>query len=239
MSIIPSGKHRLMVGQVISDPLNEKYNDGQESSTIDDSPHFLSEKALNEEVGIQNPNLNEYNKTLGQEKSLEEDNESAQSKTLSEHIVKILTGFGYPYRRLSEFKKKFVKEKIGPDGSKDIQIEIPDQYYPDEQGNIKTVENDEVISISKGISDKFDLNFNGADRDGGKWIIKFISTISKNDGKEESEMPIDNLDEIYGSPASSISRKNTKDKKALTSNELIKEAKSDELINSLKKIIGR
>jgi len=236
MSIIPSGKHRLMVGQVISDPLNEKYNDGQESLAIDSSPHFLSEKALNDEVGIPDSNLEgKNNKSLNQE----EGKESIQSKTLSEHIVKILTGFGYPYRRLSEFKKKFVKEKIGPDGSKDIQIEIPDQYYPDAQGNIKTVENDEVISISKGISDKFDLNFNGADRDGGKWIIKFISPISKKDGKEESEIPIDNLDEIYGSPASSISRKSTKDKKALTSNELIKEAKSDELINSLKKIIGR
>ncbi|MFA5759263.1 MAG: hypothetical protein WC942_07915 [Clostridia bacterium] len=236
MSIIPSGKSRLMVGQVISDPLNEKYNDGQESLSVDSSPHFLSEKALNDEVGIPDSNLEmKDNKSL----RLEEENESTQSKTLSEHIVKILTGFGYPYRRLSEFKKKFVKEKIGPDGSKDIQIEIPDQYYPDAQGNIKTVENDEVISISKGISDKFDLNFNGADRGGGKWIIKFISPISNKDGKEESEIPIDNLDEIYGSPSSSISRKSTKDKKALTSNELIKEAKSDELINSLKKIIGR
>jgi len=232
MSIIPSGKSRLMVGQVISDPLNEKYNDGQESLSVDSSPHFLSEKALNDEVGIPDSNLEmKDNKSL----RLEEENESTQSKTLSEHIVKILTGFGYPYRRLSEFKKKFVKEKIGPDGSKDIQIEIPDQYYPDAQGNIKTVENDEVISISKGISDKFDLNFNGADRDGGKWIIKFISPISNKDGKEESEIPIDNLDEIYGSPSSLISRKSTKDKKALTSNELIKEAKSDELINSLKK----
>jgi hypothetical protein len=239
MAIVPSGKPRLMVGQTYANPLSEGYNNGEVSSSPEDTSPFSKEvnyshnNAMNEDVG-----LPEQNQNLNIEKEIQPEEEvSSTSKTLSDHIMNTLKSFGYPYRRLAEFKKKFVKEKIAPDGAKDIQVEIPDQYYPDEQGNIKTIENDEVISISKEISKKFNLNFNGADRDGGKWIIKFVSVIKK-EGDEETSIQRDNLDEIYGTPTSSSLKKNNKEKKSFTLNELIKLSKDDILISALKKTIG-
>lgn len=228
MAIIPAGKTRLMVSQVISTPTAPGFNGGEPQLTPEDIPA--------EDMGNDLPEIPEVPEAP--EAGLHgvpDDNKP----TLTDYIFKTLEGFGYPGRRLEEFKKKFVKESVSPDGTKDIKVEIPDRHYPDEMGNISTVETEELGKIVQDINSKFGLNFNGAERSEGKWLINLTSAKREEDGGDS--MVRDNLDEVYGTPSSngSTSVKKETTVSAFSQREMITASKDDVLIEKLKKIMEK
>ena len=247
MAITPAGKTRLMVSQVISTPTAPGYNDGE--------PQLAPEEISAEGMGNDLPDIPEVPEEVPEapEEGLQgvpEDNKP----TLTDYIFKTLEGFGYPGRRLEEFKKKFVKESVSPDGTKDIKVEIPDRHYPDEMGNIKTVETEELGKIVQDINAKFGLNFNGAERSEGKWLINLTSAKKEEEG--DDSMVRDNLDEVYGTPSSngkpSVKKETTvsamsqqsllktADTNALSQREMISASKDDiTLMEQLKKIVEK
>ena len=234
MAIVPSGKARLMEAQNINSPFISPEEGGQPSNAgissfqpqQETKPALDTEEALEEEVGgtddINEPALE------GREIST-----PPKKNTLTSYIFKKLEEWGYPGRRLQEFKAKFVKETVSPEGIKDIQVEIPDKKYPDSSGYTDTIENEELSEISQEVNKMFGLNFNGADRSDGKWTIKFTSM--KKEDPSDGEIVRDNLDEVYGTPSGG-----NKEQKAVNAStrEMIKSAKSDALIENLKKITG-
>lgn len=219
-----------MVSQVISTPTAQGYNDGE--------PQLTPEEIPAEGVGSDLPDIPEVPEEVPESPDaglhgIPEDNEP----TLTDYIFKTLEGFGYPGRRLEEFKKKFVKESVSPDGTKDIKVELPDRHYPDEMGNIKTVETEELGKIVQDINSKFGLNFNGAERSEGKWLINLTSAKREEDG--DDSMVRDNLDEVYGTPSNGPSNmKKEKTVSAFSQKELITASKDDILIEKLRKING-
>lgn len=230
MAIIPVGKTRLMVSQVISTPTSQGYDDGVPKLTPDDIDV--------EGIGNDLPEIPEVPEAPeSPEEGIQgvaEDNQL----TLTDYIFKTLEGFGYPGRRLEEFKKKFVKESVSPDGTKDIKIEIPDRYYPDNMGNIKTVETEELGKFVQEINSKFGLNFNGAERSEGKWLVNLTS--AKRTEEDEGGIVRDNLDEVYGTPSGngkpSVKKETTV--QAFSQQELITASKDDKLIENLQKLNG-
>lgn len=230
MSIQPVGKTRLMVSQVISTPTAQGFNNGEPQLVPEEIPSGMDndlpdipevpDSPESPEEGIQ---------------GVPEDNKP----TLTDYIFKTLEGFGYPGRRLEEFKKKFVKESVSPDGTKDIKVEMPDRYYPDKMGNIKTIETEELGKIVQDINRRFNLNFNGAERSEGKWLINLTSAKREEDG--DDSMVRDNLDEVYGTPSNvgkpkEVKRDNTV--KAFSQREMIQASKDDILIEKLRKMNG-
>lgn len=234
MSISPAGKTRIMKAQTFANPLaNPLANNDQEpyapdisqlsKSLTDDTPE------LNEETSVEDiPSATDIS-TDEDIPSIEEPKN--EKKTLSDFIFKTLEGFGYPGRRLEEFKKKFVEESISPDGIKDIKVEIPDKYYPNEMGQTKTIETDDLSKIVSEIEKTFGLNFNGAKRSDGKWTINLTS--AQKSEKNPEEMTRDNLDEVYGTPKA----KKDQNIQAYTQKELISMQK-DSIVTNLKNIIG-
>ena len=242
MAIVPAGKTRLMVSQVISTPGTQGYNDGEAQITPEavgnDLPEIPEVPEVPEapEEGLQ---------------GIPEDNQP----TLTDYIFKTLESFGYPGRRLEEFKKKFVKESVSPDGTKDIKVEIPDRYYPDEMGNIKTVETEELGKIVQDINSKFGLNFNGAERSEGKWTINLTSAKKEEEGEGEGSLVRDNLDEVYGTPSGngkpSVKKETTvsafsqrdlltsENKDVSSQREMITASKDDILIEKLRNIMEK
>jgi len=229
MAITPAGKTRLMVSQVISTPTADGYNDGEPQLTPATYDDLKNESGLNDIPDVpESPESPEEGL-----QGVPEDNKP----TLTDYIFKTLEGFGYPGRRLEEFKKKFVKESVSPDGTKDIKVEIPDRHYPDEMGNIKTVETEELGKIVQDINSKFGLNFNGAERSEGKWLINLTSAKKEEEG--DDSMVRDNLDEVYGTPSNrGLSSKKEKTVNAFSQRELITASKDDKLMEQLRKING-
>jgi hypothetical protein len=219
MAITPAGKTRLMVSQVISTPTAPGFNDGE--------PQLAPEEISPEGMGDDLPDIPEVPEEVPEapEEGLHgvpDDNKP----TLTDYIFKTLEGFGYPGRRLEEFKKKFVKESVSPDGTKDIKVEIPDRHYPDAMGNIKTVETEELGKIVRDINSKFGLNFNGAERSEGKWLINLTSAKKEEEGGDS--MVRDNLDEVYGTPSNGNPNvKKEKSISAFSQQSLLKEADVD------------
>jgi secreted trypsin-like serine protease len=101
-------------------------------------------------------------------------------------------------------------------------------------GNIKTIETGELSSLVSEIGESFSLNFNGAERSEGKWVINLTSAKRENNPDEEIEK--DNLDDVYGPSSSGNTKK--KKVKAFSLTEMIKGSKNDKLIENLQKIIG-
>lgn len=239
MAIVPAGKLRVMEAQSFSNPMVG--GDASESSMANDIPSFETEEGLNEEVGGTSPETSpEPPDDIGgpQEEigGVEEPTEGR--KTLTNYVFKKLENYGYPGRRLQEFKAKFVKETVSPEGIKDIQIEIPDKKYPNEMGQTDTIENEELAEISKEVNQMFGLNFNGAERTDGKWTIKFTS--AENSNPDEGAMVRDNLDEVYGTPHktnNNSQKRETTPVRAESIYEMIKSSKSG-IIAKLKKING-
>ena len=225
-----------MEAQNINDPLVDS---GVESPMSNNLPSFETEDGLNEDVA--EPQGPEVQPDMGgpQEEvgGVEEPNE--KRKTLTNYIFKKLENYGYPGRRLQEFKAKFVKETVSPEGIKDIQIEIPDKKYPDGSGQTDTIENDELSEISNEVNQMFGLNFNGAERTDGKWTIKFTS--ADNSDPTDGDIVRDNLDDIYGKPNKSVGdnseNKDPMKTHAYTIQEMIKDNKS-QVVSELEKIIG-
>jgi len=232
MAIVPTGKTRLMVSQVISTPTSPGFNDGE--------PQLTPEEIPPEDMGNDLPDIPEVPEAVPEAPEvglhgIPDDNRP----TLTDYIFKTLERFGYPGRRLEEFKKKFVKESVSPDGTKDIKVEIPDRHYPDKMGNIKTVETEELSKIVQDINSQFNLNFNGAERSEGKWLINLTSAKKEEEG--DDSMVRDNLDEVYGSPSGSGGKKEIKREtpvSAFSQREMITASKDDILMEKLKKIMG-
>lgn len=242
MDLVPTGKTRVMVAQQFSNPLSEGFDSsgngletggmdqGLPSQELDDNNQSLDDnQGFNDDVNIQ------------PEEEKEMSPKEKGRKTLTTYVYEKLQNYGYPGRRLQEFKSEFVKESISPDGVKDIEVVIPDKKYPDERGYTDTIENEELKEISHEVNQMFGLNFNGADRSDGKWTIKFTSA---DLASPEEEITSDNLDEVYGKSdkgKGSSGKSNTDQKSfpkaASTIHEMIKDQKNNTVIN-LKKMIG-
>ena len=263
MSLVPSGKARIMVAQQYSTPSMEGFGgagiDGQEGGPLDSKP------ALDPTSQLDNPLDTELNTQLDTEGAMDEDlGEEAVNddvslggaeeeaslepketrKTLTSYIFEKLQTYGYPGRRLQEFKSEFVKESVSPEGQKDIEVVIPDKKYVDEKGFTDTIENEELKSIAHEVNKSFGLNFNGADRAGGKWTIKFTSADISN--PEEDAISHDSLDAVYGKPdkGGQAGRPGQKpaigEKPAVAAysiHEMIKAGKN-KMVNNIKKMTG-
>jgi hypothetical protein len=237
MILTPSGKTRVMVAQSFSSPLSE----GSSLSSISEQgretpqPKLETDGAMEEDIGAEIKQPDDLNTTVP---NSTEDSQEVQpqekKKTLTNYIFQKLEGYGYPGRRLQEFKDKFVKESVSPDGVKDIQVELPDRKYPGQDGSTDTIENEDLKEIVSDINKQFGLNFNGAERTEGKWTIKFTSQKLSN---PEDSISRDNLDQVYGTPSMGGKSKSNKSKSASVPslNEMIKEAKTN-VIGNLSKV---
>lgn len=214
MSLVPAGKIRIMAQQQFSTPSLEGFGgvgiDGQQGGplSVDDTKSTLdpmgspmdgestldTEEAMDEDLGTEPVN---DDVSMGAEEEADQLAPKEKRKTLTSYIFEKLESYGYPGRRLQEFKSEFVKESVSPEGQKDIEVVIPDKKYPDERGFTDTIENEELKSIAHEVNTSFGLNFNGADRAGGKWTIKFTSADIVN---PEEEISHDSLDQVYGRP---------------------------------------
>lgn len=234
MAIVPSGKMRIMKTQKFANPLSQGF--GGNTSINQNIPEFETEGSLDEDISLESVDrLEEKQDQMGGPKDPMEP--TNKGTTLTDFIFKKLESFGYPGRRLQEFKSKFVKESVSPEGVKDIQVEIPDKKYPDETGQTESIENEDLGVISKEINQRFGLNFNGAERTDGKWTIKFTSAKITNPDAEGG-MVRDNLDEVYGNPSKPGNRgQEQKPIAAYTLREMIKAGK-DGLVGKLNKTIG-
>ena len=215
MSIVPAGKTRIMVAQSLSTPSMEGFGQEHsprkpsldptesdpmgapmgEQSDLEPTSPLDTEGAMDEDLG-EGPINDDVSLGDGEAESQLAPKETR--KTLTSYIFEKLQSYGYPGRRLQEFKSEFVKESVSPEGQKDIEVVIPDKKYPDEKGFTDTIENEELKSIAHEVNKSFGLNFNGADRAGGKWTIKFTSADISN--PEEEAISHDSLDQVYGKP---------------------------------------
>ena len=266
MTLVPSGKTRVMVAQNIgrAEPLSGV---GGMSESIDNEgagplkpaedpmgapfapapepgPSLDTEGAMDDDLGTESVN---------DDVSIGADEEAQMApkenkKTLTSYIFEKMQSYGYPGRRLQEFKSEFVKETVSPEGQKDIEVVIPDKKYPDEKGFTDTIEGDELKSIAHEVNQAFGLNFNGADRAGGKWTIKFTSADITD---PEEGISHDTLDQVYGKPdkgsqpgkpgqSGQIGQKPAVESKPpvrASMMEMIKEGK-DGVVKQLQKMIG-
>ncbi len=230
MSLVPSGKTRVMVAQTYSNPLSE----GFEGMSInnDSSQPLETDNAMEEDIGGGNVINDDVSIEPGEDQNLTPKENGR--KTLTTYVYEKLQSYGYPGRRLQDFKAEFVKESISPEGVKDIQVVIPDKKYPDEKGFTDTIENKELREISHEVSQIFGLHFNGAERSDGKWTIKYTSADLSD---PEEEISNDNLDQVYGKPDRSKQERQKPIRSASTMREMIKEQKN-KIVKTLKKMIG-
>ncbi|MHA1469096.1 MAG: hypothetical protein ACTSSP_00895 [Candidatus Asgardarchaeia archaeon] len=251
MSIVPSGKARVMVAQNYPNPLSGGYGvpsvaeEGAGPRSAGPEQSLETGQAMEEDVtnDVGTGVNDDVSLTPGEEEQLS--SKEKGRKTLTSYIFEKLQNYGYPGRRLQEFKTEFVKESVSPEGVKDIEVVLPDKKYPDEKGFTDTIENEELKEIAHEVNQTFGLNFNGADRAGGKWTIKFTS--ANLVGPEDLEMSRDSLDQVYGrpdkggQPGGGSSSGGIEEKKpvvrAFTHREMIKEQK-DKIVSELKKAIG-
>jgi hypothetical protein len=254
MAIVPAGKLKIMEAQSFTSPHTGFSMGEQTMSDIQPGNENVNDAAqqAQDSAGVQDEDMksaldvvdedeityDDVNKgpVLGDDVDAGPDSINEPiidgKKTLSDFIFKKLEEFGYPGRRLYEFKAKFVREDVSPDGAKDIKVEIPDKSYPDEQGNVQTIETDDLGSLVREVESLFDLYFNGASRAEGKWTINFVST-KPNDKNEEEMIERDNLDEVYGNPKGT---KRTINKNKATNASTIKELIKDNKDNAIKKL---
>lgn len=240
MSISPAGKPRVMVAQTYSDTTSSGYGEAPAISQKKGPLSLETDEAMNEDIGSSQEIDN--NTGMPTEENMSGDvgvSPQSKKKTLTNYVFEKLRSYNYPGRRLEEFKSKFVKESVSPQGIKDIQIEIPDKKYPGPEGIADTVEGGDLKEIAREIQESFGLNFNGADRSDGKWTVKFTSEKMMS---QDEEAPVkDNLEDVYGSPATGKSKgKNIsrdKQRAAYTIQEMIKIAKND-VVEKIIKSLG-
>jgi hypothetical protein len=208
MALVPSGKIRKMVAQSYGNPLAEGYSTdsiserdrGQPELDTQGAgqPEFDTQGAMDDAVSAGQPDSAMDSSAGGDGAVGTVDPGKPKRRTLSGYVFEKLESYGYPGRRLQEFKSKFVRESVSPEGVKDIQVEIPDKKYPGPEGVADTIENEDLREIASEVNQMFHLNFNGAERSDGKWTIKFTSETINN---PENEVVHDNLDQVYGKPA--------------------------------------
>jgi hypothetical protein len=227
MAIVPAGKTHVMKTQKFANPLSEGFGmrESLDSGAPPEvSPSFETEGAMEDDV------------TPDVSNEIDEPQQSPVEgkKTLTNYVYKKLQSYGYPGRRLEEFKSKFVRESLSPEGIKDIQVELPDKKYS-EQGMADSIDHAELKEISQEINRAFGLNFNGAEHVDGKWTIKFTSQKITSEDEQQGTFR-DGLDEVYGTPARD-KKEEPKAVKAYTITEMIKKQK-DDMVSKLKSIIG-
>ena len=243
MDLVPTGKTRVMVAQQFSNPLSEGFGEESiaEENPLGTSPEvggvedtLETGEAMNEDMESQGVN-DDVSIQPGEDSQVAPKDNGR--KTLTTYVYEKLQNYGYPGRRLQDFKSEFVKESISPEGVKDIQVVIPDKKYPDQKGFTDTVENEELKQIYHEVNQMFGLNFNGAERSDGKWTIKFTSADLSD---PEEDITHDNLDQVYGKPDKGRDNKPTDHKPfkaASTIKEMIKEQKNN-ITSDLIKMIG-
>ena len=228
MALTPSGKKKTMVAQRYFNPFSD----------VEDNM-FSTEDAMEEDIGVDSTVDSTIDKPIDRDKHDDmnlEEHEVVKKNTLTNYVFDKLKSYGYPGRRLQEFKSKFVKEKVTADGEKDVQVEIPDKKYPGHDGIADTIENEDLKEIAKEVSEKFNLYFNGAERSDGKWVIKFTSHKLSDEDELGEGIRKDNLEEIYGQPSKSKKGKSSV-KPAFTVQEMFNQSKNS-LVKNLKQIKG-
>jgi len=242
MAIVPAGKFKLMVAQTVGSPMVQGYEETNSDPTgsAPEIPQEVNTEGANNVVDPEEEEMNPpelQSKTDSMGNSVGEPNVQKGKETLSDYIGKKLESFGYPPRRLEEFKSKFVSENVTPEGIRDMKVIIPDRKYPDAQGNIETIESEDLAGIVREMQGKFGLNFAGADRTDGKWTISLTS--AKQPANDEQGMQRDGLEEVYGTPGGGKAKAKkpaAPTVRAFTQSEMIKGAKSD-LVTELVKIL--
>jgi len=232
MTIVPSGKTRMMMAQVMGDSMPQNFAPEENKPAMDPFPRTLP--LPEENNGIDS---SQNDKSLIEEPPMEEpvaeDTSNDGKMTLTTFVFKKLVEFGYPPRRLEEFKAKFVNQDISADGIETVKIEMPDKKYPDPTtGKADTIETSDLTGIAKEVGRSFGLNFTGAHRADGKWTIDFSS--AKVEQEPEDGAIGDSLDDVYGNPGKNFTKNRDKAAKVETEMKLNKDA----VINELIKIIG-
>lgn len=227
MPIIPSGKTKIMEAQSSlgtsqwglggdfgSNPVENPGQQPEQQSELGQTPASAPANSAD-------PN---QQKEVGQEEGDKPD--------LLEYVYKVLEKLGYPPRRLDAFSDEFVSEKMFPGGIKEIAITLPDRYY----GQKKRLSDNDLSKIMNSVQEQYGLTLTDAERKDKKVVMNFTSQ-PQGTGKEEEEVPGDDLDEIFGTPKGQEGgkqkgvakpTKNPKNKKmAKTIHELVKESHND------------
>ena len=196
MSIVPSGARKRMVAQtMMSDDNSFGAFETEIPDMATDNMSTMEEDAQPQTEQIQEPS-------------------DDGKPDLTEYIFKTLEKFGYPPRRLEEFEKEFVNEKIFSGGVKEVTITVPDRYY----GTRKRISDDDFNQMINDIQNSFGLTFIDAERKDKKIIINF----SSEKKEEENDVPLgDDLDDVYGP---SKDRKGSPKRKTAVSMQSIKYA---------------
>lgn len=221
MKLTPNGNRRVVEAQMPSDPNQKGF-----FSPLDLSGGERLDNISN--VGNeQQPSLSN-NQQVPQDVQNAEDDDN--SEDISTYIFKKLESFGYPPRRLEQFFKDFVQEKIYPGDFSEATVTIPDSYY----GKKKRISNKDLSAIVKDIKEKFGYSFIEATRKDKKIVINFTSKPEeiKPENKPEDGFSEDELDEIYGGGGNGSKNKS---KSAQTIHELIKISQQN-LYNKIKSI---
>jgi|TARA_Y100000034_G_C6864879_1_gene394068 hypothetical protein len=160
---------------------------------------------------------------------MEQESPSPESNKsdLADYLFNKLQEFGYPGRRLQEFRSKFVKKTIDAEGAKSVEVVIPSNYY----GSQNQISDKDFGRMIKDIEQKYNLFFEGAENSDGKLTVRFTS-VRRGDGEEMVEQ--DELSQVYGQPSASGGDSS---KTSYTIHEMIKHSKNS-LAEQLLKAIG-
>tara|TARA_Y100000310_G_scaffold310879_1_gene356616 strand:+ start:2400 stop:3080 length:681 start_codon:yes stop_codon:yes gene_type:complete len=224
MVIAPSGKRRLMVAQRFTDPTaqrgGEMANDSVDLSGVGSASELAPNTVDNFEHKIKE-----------EETEQASPDEGSTEADLTDYLFEKLEGWGYPGRRLVEFRNKFVSENISAEGDKTVDAVIPSTYY----GTNKQISDKDFASMIKEIKHKFGLFFAGATNAEGKLTVKFTSV---NKREDEGMVEEDELTKVYGQPAGGGSEHKESPKVAgLTIHEMIKNNKSN-MVEELLRLLG-
>jgi len=190
MSFVPSGKRKRMVAQ------SNMMIDGNSFGVFEDGTEMPNDMASVED------DLQPQTEQIPQEQPTDDG-----EPDLTEYIFKTLEKFGYPPRRLEEFEKEFVNEKIFSGGIREVEVVIPDRYY----GTRKRISDNDFNQIVNDIQNSFGLIFNEAERKDKKINISFTS--EKKEEEDDVQLG-DDLDDVYGP---SKDRKGKKKASSMTS----------------------
>lgn len=209
-----------MVAQAVDEVQQTGVDFGQGTETVGPQPQ--AEPEPNE------PRDKELERAVdaNEERNDQSSDGSGNEDDVTEFIFKTLTHFGYPPRRLEQYEEEFVKEKIFPDGSREVTLVIPDRYY----GSKKRLSNKDFTNIVNSIQKQFGLNFEDAERSDLKVTLNFNSrTMQEQENESQAGMINDVLTQVYGPGKDDGGLKNKKPKRnkaACTIQEMIKESKN-------------
>jgi len=230
MAIVPSGHRRRVVAQGLD--MNSGYGIENSINEGENIPTGGPVKGNEPPVGNIPPEETAIKDKPGESNDFvkvpdQENVKSEEAHDVSQYIFNKLQQFGYPARRLEQFEEEFVREKLYPGGSREIEIAIPDRYY----GKKTRISDKDFASIVKEIQTKFGLSFSEAERKDKKIVMQFSYDATESENSDEEDMAGDILDEVYGGGggASESQKSSNKPKKpatkkmASTISEMIKE----------------